>query len=138
MHWKSPSSPRQKKARQSKSKCKAMMIFLFPDIRGIVHVDRVPEGQTVNQVYYKEVLTNLRERVRRRRPEMWKNGSTHNAVSVKTFLTKHKITVLEHPPTSPDLAPRDFFFISKDQVCVKRNQVRVHRCSEGKSDGAHE
>ena len=74
MHWKSPSSPRQKKAWQSKSKFKAMMIFFF-DIRGIVHVDWVPEGQTVNQVYYKEVLTNLRERVRRKRPEMWKNGS---------------------------------------------------------------
>jgi hypothetical protein len=27
MHWKSPSSPRQKKARQSKSRFKAMMIF---------------------------------------------------------------------------------------------------------------
>ena len=69
----------------------------------------VPEGQTFNQVCYKEVLTNLRERVRRRRrrPEMWKNGSwvlhkdnaqAHIALSVKTFLTKHKITVLEHPP----------------------------------------
>ena len=31
------------------------MIFFF-DIQGIVHVDWVPEGQTVNQVYYKEVL----------------------------------------------------------------------------------
>jgi len=49
MHWKSPSSPRQKKARQSKSKFKAMMI-VFSDIRGIVHVDWVPESQTVNQV----------------------------------------------------------------------------------------
>ena len=29
MHWKSPSSPRQKKARQSKSKFKAMKIFLL-------------------------------------------------------------------------------------------------------------
>jgi len=29
MHWKSPSSPRQKKAWQSKSKFKAMMIVLF-------------------------------------------------------------------------------------------------------------
>ena len=29
-------------------------------------------SQTVNQVYYKEVLTNLHERVRRRRPEIWK------------------------------------------------------------------
>jgi len=58
-------------------------------------VDWVPEVQTVNQVYYKEVLTNLREWVRRR-PEMWKNVSwvlhqdnapTHNTLSVKMFLT---------------------------------------------------
>ena len=73
-HWESPSSQMQKKARQSESKFKAMMI-VFIHIRGIVHVDWVPEGQTVKQVYYKEVLTNLRERGRRRRPEMWKNGS---------------------------------------------------------------
>ena len=48
--------------------------FYF-DIRGIVHMDWVPEGQTVNQIYYKEVLTNLREWVRWRRPEMWQNSS---------------------------------------------------------------
>ena len=70
MHGKSPSSWRQKKAQQSKSKFKAMVILFF-DIWGIVYVDWVPEGQTVNQVYYKGVLTNLREWVRRRRPEMW-------------------------------------------------------------------
>jgi uncharacterized protein YjlB len=76
-------------------------------------VDWVPDGQTGNLVYYKEVSTNLcewvrrRRRRRRRRAEMWKNGSwvfhqdsapAHNALSVKTFLTKHNITMLEHPP----------------------------------------
>ena len=76
MHWKSPASPRKKKARMSKSKFKVMMI-VFYDIKGIIYINWVPEGQTVNQVYYKDVLTTLRERVRRRRPEMWKNGSTH-------------------------------------------------------------
>ena len=74
MHWKIPSSPRQKKARQRKSKFKAKIIFFFY-IQGILHMDWVPEGQTVNQVYYKEVLTNLREQVRKKRPEMWKNSS---------------------------------------------------------------
>ncbi|PNF25886.1 hypothetical protein B7P43_G11147 [Cryptotermes secundus] len=44
------------------------------DIRGIVHIDWVREGQTVNQVYYKEVLIILCEHVRRR-PEMWKKDS---------------------------------------------------------------
>jgi len=127
MQGKSPSPPRRKKARQSKSKFKAIDDRFF-DIQGIVHVDWVPEGQTVNQVYYKEVLTNLRERVRRRRrrrPEMWKNGSwvlhqdnapAHNALSVKTFLTKHKITVFELPPYSPDLAPCDIFYFQRSSL----------------------
>ena len=42
---------------------------------------------------------------------MWKNGSwglhqdnapAYNALSVNAFLMKHKITMLEHPPYSPD------------------------------------
>jgi len=119
MHWKSPSSLRQKKARQSKSNFKAMIIGFSPDIRGIVHVDWVPEGQTVNQVYCKEVLTNLRERVEEEDLKCGRtahgfftkdNAPAHNAPSIKTFLTEHKITVLELPPHSPDLAPCDFFF----------------------------
>ena len=90
-------------------------------------MDWVPEGQTVNQVYYKEVLTNLHEWVRRRH-EMWKSGSwvfhqnnapAHNTLSVKTFLTKHKLTVLEHPLYSPDLAPCDFFLFSKIKSALK-------------------
>ena len=39
------------------------------DIRGIVHYEFVPTGQTVNQVYYLEVLKMLREKVRRKRPK---------------------------------------------------------------------
>ena len=97
-------------------------MIVFFDIRGIIHVDWVPEGHTVNQVYYKEVSTNFRERVRRRRPEIWKDGSyvlhqdnapAHNALSAKTFLTKQKITVLEHPLYSPVLAPCDFFYFQR-------------------------
>ena len=124
MHWTSPISPRQKKAWHSKSKFKAMVI-VFSNIRGTVHVAWVPEGQIVNQVYYKEDLKNLHERVRRRRPEMWKIGSrvlhqdnmpAQNALSVKIFLTKHKITVLEHPPYSPDLAPCDFIYFQRSSL----------------------
>jgi hypothetical protein len=62
MHWKSPGSPRQKKAQQSESKFKAMMIS-FSMSEGLFMWIWVPEGQTINQVYYKEVLTTLHERV---------------------------------------------------------------------------
>jgi hypothetical protein len=35
-------------------------------------IEWVPDGQTVNQMYYLEVLTKLRERVRKERPGLWK------------------------------------------------------------------
>jgi hypothetical protein len=53
----------------SKSNVKAMMIVFFT-IRGIIMIEWVPEGQTVNQSYDLEVLTKLRERVRKKRPEL--------------------------------------------------------------------
>jgi len=116
----------------SKSKFKAIMIVFF-DIRGVIYIDWVPEGQTVNQVYYKNVLTTLRERVRRRRPDMWKkaswilhhdNAPAHNALSVKRYLTKNNIPVMEHPPYSPDLAPCDFFLFPKIKSALKGTRFK--------------
>ena len=45
-------------------------VAAFFDIRGIVHYEFVPTGQTVNQVYYMEVLERLREKVRRYDPKI--------------------------------------------------------------------
>jgi len=72
--WKTANSPRPKKFRRSKSRVKTKMLTYF-DIRGIVHYEFVPTGQTVNQVYYWEVLERLREKVRRKRPEVFANNS---------------------------------------------------------------
>jgi len=75
-------------------------------IRGIVHYEFIPTGQTVNQVFYLEVLERLREKVRQKRPELFANNSwilhndnapAHTAVSVREFLAIKQITVLEHP-----------------------------------------
>ena len=127
MHWKTPTSPRAKKARMSKSKLKVMLIVFF-DIKGIVMIEWVPQGQTVNQKYYIEVLTKLRERMRKKRPDLWNNHSwilhqdnapAHNALSVKQFLAEKRITVLEHPPYSPDLAPCDFYLFPKVKSALK-------------------
>jgi hypothetical protein len=58
MHWKTPTSPRMKKARMGKLKVKAMMI-VFLDIRGVIMIEWASEGQMVNQKYYLEVPTKL-------------------------------------------------------------------------------
>ena len=76
--------------------------WLFFDIRGIVHYEFVQTGQTVNQVYYLEVLKRLREKVRRKKPERFANNSwilhhdsapAHTALYVREFLATKQITV---------------------------------------------
>jgi len=64
-HWKTANSPQPKKFHQSKSRVKTMLLTFF-DIREIVHYEFVATGQTVNQVYYLEVLERLCEKVRRK------------------------------------------------------------------------
>jgi len=90
------------------------MLLNFFDIRGIVHYEFVPTGQTINQVYYLEVLERLREKVRWKRLEPFANNSwilhcdnapAHTALSVREFLATKQITVLEYPAYSPYLAP---------------------------------
>jgi len=88
-----------------------------------MYIDWEPEGQTVNQVYYKYVLTTLRERVRRRKPDMWKNASCilhhDNALSVKRILAKNNNPMRENPSFSPDLAPCAFFLFPKIKSALK-------------------
>jgi len=105
--WKSASSPRPKKARQVKSNMETMTIFFF-EIKGLVHFEFVPQGQTVNQLFYLEGFKRLHDAVRRKRPEIWRSGEwllhqdnapAHTALSVPQFLTKNGMTTASHPPT---------------------------------------
>ena len=111
----------RKKSRQSKSKVK-VMLFTFCDVRGIVHSEFLPQGQTISQQVCKEILRLLLRSVREKRRELrqdksWllhhDNASAHNALSIRQFLAEKNITVLEKPPCSHDLAPCDFLLFPK-------------------------
>ena len=58
VEWKSALSPRPKKARVFKSKTKVMLIAFF-DVLGIVYVEFLPQGETINQHVYKNILRRL-------------------------------------------------------------------------------
>ena len=118
------------------------MLIVFFDIKGIVMTEWVPEGQTVNQTYYLSVLATLRERVRKKRPELWKNNSwilhqdnapAHNALSVTRYLADKRTPVLQHAPYSPDLAPCDFFFVPEDKSCFERDPIWVDGSGKAKN-----
>jgi hypothetical protein len=88
-----------------KSKVRSMLIIFF-DIKGNVQNEFILTGQTVNSVYYRDVLQWLRENVRRLRPELWrqKNWLLHhnNAPShTSIFADKNNMTVIPHPPHFP-------------------------------------
>ena len=71
--WKHAGSPRPKKARQSKSTHKLLMISFF-DSTGMIYMHWVPTGQTVNKEYYVEVLREFRKKFRQKRPVLFKSG----------------------------------------------------------------
>ncbi|XP_011052816.1 PREDICTED: uncharacterized protein LOC105145134 [Acromyrmex echinatior] len=55
--------------RMSKSRIETMLIVFF-DVRGIVHFEFAPQGETVNSVFYLEVLKRLKRRVARVRADI--------------------------------------------------------------------
>ena len=96
------------------------MLICFFDSERTVHTEFVPQGQTVNQFYYREILERLRKRVVHMRPSTannWMlhhdNAPCHMAISVIEFLAKKGILWFHSPPYSPDLSPCDFFLFPK-------------------------
>jgi len=58
MEWKRSGSPRPKKFRVQKSAAKVLVsIFLYQD--GIILIDYLPKGQTINAEYYSSLLVQL-------------------------------------------------------------------------------
>ena len=113
--WKHTGSPRPKKARQSKSTHKLLMIPFFDSTRMIHWTDS-------QQEYYVEVLSEFKKRFRRKRPVLFKlgqnhshqdNAPVHNSILVTDYLTKMGINTVPHRPYSPDLAPCDFGIFPK-------------------------
>jgi len=115
----------QKKARQSRSNIKVVMIVFF-DLDGIVRAEFAPRNITGNSEYYKGLLESLRNNVRRKRPEKWANGfilhhdnaPCHTSLLVWQFLSNkllrctliHLIHWIWH---------RDFWLFPKVKMTIK-------------------
>ena len=103
-------------------------LIVFFDIKGIIHFEFLPLGQTVNQYVFKEILRHLMRLVRDKRRDLWENNAwvlhhdnapVHSALSIRQFLAERNVPTLEKPPYSPDLAPCDFFRFPKLKGVIK-------------------
>ncbi|UYV83552.1 K02A2.6-like [Cordylochernes scorpioides] len=101
------------------------------DEAGMVHHEVLPQCRTVNKEYYLKVMRNLREAIRQKRPDLWKNKNwllhhdnapAHTSLLVRDFLAKNNTLMMPQPPYSPDLAP-----------CSLRSEIlsRIHEGHQG-------
>ena len=102
---------------------KKVLYAILSLIRGPAIQILVPKGRTVTGKFYKNVvLRKLKNYYKSRRPKtglkcvrlLHDNAPAHKAgIFVTDFLESEKVTVLWHPPYSPDLVPCNYFLFPK-------------------------
>ena len=112
--WIRQGSERPQIVRKEQSTPKVMLICFF-DLQGVMHHEWVLDGHGIDRHAYLAFMINLREAVRRRRPEQWRqqnwvilhdNVPAHRAGIVQDWLRDRDIDQLPHPGYSPDLSPQ--------------------------------
>ena len=123
--WKHPGSPLPKKAKTVPSAGK-VMASVFWDADGILLIDYLQKGQTIDGTYYASLLTQLPEKIKiKRRGKLTKgvlfhqdNAPVHKSVIAMAAIHDCGFKLIEHPPYSPDLAPSDFHLFPKLKTAI--------------------
>mgnify|MGYP003546937451 CR=1 FL=1 len=98
-----------------------VMVTVFWDCDGIIHIDYLPKGVTINSAYYTNLLDkDLRKALKNKRrgklssiPLLQQdNARPHTAKLTVSTVQRLGWTLLPHPPYSPDLAPSDYHLFS--------------------------
>ncbi|GFO05091.1 histone-lysine N-methyltransferase SETMAR [Plakobranchus ocellatus] len=116
--WKHPSSPVTKKV-QSPASATKVMTTVFWDSRGMIILDILPKGESVNADQYCETLDRLRHAVRRKRPGLLRSGvvlqhdnatpTRQNALRNGLNVTGVKLFSIQ--PTVQTLHPQTFIYL---------------------------
>jgi len=114
MEWRHVNSLSKKKLKALPSAGK-VMCTVFWDRKGVILLDFHEPGQTINSDRYIAMLTKLKARISRVRPEkkitfllQHDKARPHTSLKTVEHIAILRWTVLPHPPYSPDLAPSDF------------------------------
>ena len=98
----------------------------FWDMKGVVHMEFLKQGHTVNSEKYISTLRTLKARLRRVRNGRdsileHDNACPHTSRQTQDALAQLKLPALPHPAYSPDLAPSDYFLFLQLKKHLKGN-----------------
>ena len=118
--WHLPNEPAPIKAKVVQSAGKRMAT-VFWDMNGILLLDWLPEGRTINSERYIEILAKLKDAIKDKRRGKWSrhvllhhdNAPAHTSHATQAAITELGYEQLPHPPYSPDLAPSDYWLFGK-------------------------
>ncbi|GFR87087.1 transposase [Elysia marginata] len=126
VHHYDPESKRQLMKFKVVASARNMMLTVFWDSEGIVHIEILKQGNTVNSERYISSLRKLSVRLKRVRPTKHAilhhdNARPHTSRKTEKALHKMNFVVLPHPSYSPYLAPSDFYFFPKLKEHLRGN-----------------
>jgi len=115
MEWRHSGSPSPQNFRVQKSSGK-VLASIFWDQEGILLIDYLPKGQTINAEYYSSLLVQLKDILKKKHSGKFTevflllhdNAPAHRALASQKKLPYLGFQYLDHPPYSPDLAPSDY------------------------------
>lgn len=133
--WIGQNGDRPQIARRSRS-IKRVLYALFFDASGMVLQYPVPEHTSVTgKLYAEKILPGVVNHYIATRPRtgvrglklLHDNAPAHKSAVVIDYLTSKRLSTLEHPPYSPDLAPCDFWLnpLIKQQLRGRRFETRT-------------
>jgi len=134
MEWPHSSSPQPKKFRVQNSAGKVLS-SIFWDQDGILLIDYLPMGQTINAEYYSLLLVQLKVILKeKRRGKVTKgvlflhdNAPAHRALATRKKLAYLGFQCLDHSPYSPDLVPSDYHLFPELKKTIERSPFFVRR-----------
>jgi len=116
--WTARDEPSPKCAKAQKSAGK-VLTSVFWDTHGIIFIEYLEKGKTINSDYYITLLECLKDEILKKRPHFKKkkvlfhqdNTPSHKSMNMMAKLQELRFELYPHPPYSPDLAPSDFFYV---------------------------
>ncbi|GFX47055.1 mariner Mos1 transposase [Trichonephila clavipes] len=115
MEWRHTNSPVSVKAKRTISTRK-VMATVFWDRHGVLLVEFMQQGTTINAAAYCTTPTKLRRAIQNKRRDLLTSGVLllhgnaipHFAINTQNLIRSFGWEQIDHPPYCPDWAPSDF------------------------------